>query len=77
MTQKCLHCAEDERQGEGRWIVVTCAADYPMGSRYWNSDYKWLHSRAFCDEHAEGADEDGYVKYEPRGKHARDWIPRG
>ena len=78
MSAKCLHCDEDERPASGgRYVVVTTLADYPMGSRYWDSEYTWLHSRAFCDKHAEGADEDGYVKWQPRGKHSRDWRPRG
>ncbi len=77
MKRKCLHCDEDENRGKGRRIVVTCLADYPMGSRYWDSEYQWLHSRAFCAKHAEGADENGYVKYQPRGKYSPDWRPRG
>jgi hypothetical protein len=73
MKRKCLHCQEDENRGKDRWIVVICLADYPTGSRYWDSEYEWLHSRAFCAKHAKDADENGFVKHRPRGKHRRDW----
>ncbi len=73
MKRKCLHCQEDERLGEGRWIVVTSLADVPTGERYWSSGYEWLHRRAFCDKHSQDADENGYVKYRPRGRYRTDW----
>jgi hypothetical protein len=74
MSEKCLHCDEDAQPSNSRRIVVIRASDYPTGSRYWDSEYEWLNGRAFCARHAQDADENGFVKYRPRGKkYRRDW----
>jgi hypothetical protein len=73
VNRKCLHCEEDERRGEGRWVVTICLADYPVGPYKPESGFEWLHSRAFCSKHAEGADENGFVKYRHRSLHRSQW----
>ena len=72
MKRKCLHCAEDERT-DGRWVVVISLADYPVGPYKPESGFQWLSSRAFCSRHAAGADENGFVKYEPRYRTRGGW----
>ena len=70
--QKCLRCRMDDPQREDRIIIVICLADVPSGDHYADSEYQWVHKRAFCKRHWIDVDENGYIPVSKKMAYAKD-----
>jgi hypothetical protein len=58
---KCLRCRMTNPKREDRIVIVICLADVPSGDHYADSEYQWVHKRAFCKRHWIDVDKNGYI----------------
>ena len=69
---KCLRCRMTDPKREDRILITICLADVPSGKKYWDSEYTWVHKRAFCKKHWIDVDEDGYIPVSKKMAYAKE-----